>query len=50
MTNDTDLWTAIRQAALLIVDAIERALDIQPRTSELRKERKEAKHGTKNTD
>ena len=39
--NDTmDLWSAIRQACLLIVDAIERALDIRPRTSELRKDKK----------
>ena len=38
--TDSDLWCAIRQACLLIVDAIERVLDIRPRTSELRKDKK----------
>jgi hypothetical protein len=32
-----DFWLAIRQALLLIVDALERELGISPRTSELRK-------------
>jgi hypothetical protein len=30
------LWLAIRQALLMVVDAIERFLGIAPRTSELR--------------
>ena len=35
-----DLWMAVRQALLMIVDAIERELQITPRTSTLRKETK----------
>ena len=35
--QDRDLWAAIRQALLLIVDAIERRLGICPRTSEIRR-------------
>lgn len=34
------LWMTIRQALLLLVDGIERFLDVQPRTAELRKDRK----------
>lgn len=37
---DRDFWLAFRQALLMMVDAIERALDVRPRTSELRKEAK----------
>lgn len=33
---------AIRQALLMMIDAIERELDIRPRTSELRKAAKES--------
>ena len=33
-------WMLIRQAFLMIVDALERELDVTPRTAELRKERK----------
>lgn len=29
-------WMSIRQAILMVVDAIERELDIKPRTSKLR--------------
>ena len=36
-------WMAIRQALLMIVDAIERELGITPRTSTLRKEAKSVK-------
>ena len=36
--TDSDIWLSIRQAFLLVVDAIERAFDIRPRTSELRKD------------
>lgn len=39
---DADLWMAARQAALGFVDAIERKLRIEPRTSELRKALKAA--------
>jgi len=35
--TDRDLWLSIRQALLMIVDAIERKFDINPRTAELRK-------------
>ena len=34
-------WMLIRQAFLMIVDALERELDVTPRTAELRKERKQ---------
>jgi len=35
-----EFWLAIRQALLMIVDALERELQLEPRTAELRKERK----------
>ena len=35
-----DLWLAIRQALLMIVDAIERELSLTPRTAELRRDKK----------
>jgi len=35
------LWIGIRQALLLLLDAVERYLDLCPRTSELRKQAKE---------
>ena len=34
-------WMLIRQAFLMVVDALERELDVTPRTAELRKERKQ---------
>lgn len=34
-----EMWVAIRQALLMIVDAIERAFGISPRTAELRKQK-----------
>lgn len=37
---DRAFWLQVRQALLMIVDAIERMLDIAPRTSELRREAK----------
>jgi hypothetical protein len=37
MQDDRTLWLAIRQALLMIVDAIERAQGITPRTAELRR-------------
>jgi len=37
---DRAFWLQLRQALLMMVDAIERMIDIQPRTSELRKEAK----------
>ena len=39
MSDSRELWLAIRQALLMIVDAIERQLGL-PRTSELRKQTK----------
>jgi len=38
--RERELWLMLRQALLLMVDAIERFLELAPRTSELRKERK----------
>ena len=35
---DRDLWLSIRQALLMVVDAIERAFGVEPRTAELRRE------------
>ena len=37
---DRAFWMQVRQALLMMVDAIERMVDVQPRTSELRRERK----------
>jgi hypothetical protein len=37
--EDRIFWMTIRQALLLILDAVERRLEISPRTSELRKAR-----------
>ena len=37
MADSRDLWLAVRQALLMIVDAIERALGMAPRTAELRR-------------
>jgi len=45
--TDPDFWLAIRQALLMMLDAIERRLSIQPRTAEIRKERKAAKAARK---
>ena len=39
-SDDKELLKAQRQAYLMLVDALERKLAIQPRTSELRKEHK----------
>ena len=41
MTISRDLWIAVRQALLMIVDAIERELGLEPRTAELRREAKQ---------
>jgi hypothetical protein len=35
-----EFWRAVRQALLLLIDALERELNIRPRTAELRKEHK----------
>ena len=42
-TEYNEFLMKTRQAALLIVDTIERILEVSPRTSELRKEEKESK-------
>jgi hypothetical protein len=41
--DDVSFWMLIRQALLLLVDAIERKLCLSRRTSELRKETKEGR-------
>jgi hypothetical protein len=41
MLSDYDFMMLIRQALLMIIDAIERKFDIRPRTCELRKEAKQ---------
>jgi hypothetical protein len=40
-TKERKLWLMIRQALLLMVDAIERFLDIRERTAELREEKRQ---------
>ena len=35
--SDTEFWLAVRQALLMLIDAIERRWQIAPRTAELRK-------------
>ena len=40
-----DFWIAVRQALLMLVDAIERELGIKPRTAELRKADKNPTEG-----
>lgn len=42
MNMGREFWLAVRQALLMVVDALERELGIAPRTSELRKERRGA--------
>jgi hypothetical protein len=37
--TDSEMWVAIRQALLMLVDAIERKLGMAPRTAELRRQR-----------
>ena len=39
-SDERDFWMAVRQALLMIVDAIERKLEVVPRTSALRKSEK----------
>ena len=39
MAESRDLWLAVRQALLMIVDAIERSLGLAPRTAELRRQK-----------
>ena len=38
--TDREFWLAIRQAILMLLDALERRWEITPRTAELRKARK----------
>lgn len=37
-----EFWIAVRQALLMFLDALERELQISPRTAELRKQGKES--------
>jgi len=43
MTDKKQFWLDIRQALLMMVAAIERELNVTPRTAELRKELKAKK-------
>jgi len=38
--TDRDLWLGIRQALLMLVDVVERRFSIEPRTAQLRKDKK----------
>jgi hypothetical protein len=40
-TEDREFWMCVRQALLMMLDALERRLGISPRTAELRKETRE---------
>jgi hypothetical protein len=40
MTETREFWLAVRQALLMVLDALERMLDISPRTAELRHDKK----------
>ena len=40
-STDRQFWMQIRQALLMLVDAVERQHKISPRTSDLRRERKQ---------
>ena len=40
MAPGRDFWLAVRQALLMLVDALERELDICPRTADLRKKKR----------
>ena len=40
-----DFWLAVRQALLMMVDAIERELNLCPRTAKLRKDSKHNPEG-----
>lgn len=42
MMTDREFWMLIRQALLLAVDAIERMLNMYPRTADLRRDTKQA--------
>lgn len=39
---DDEVWLTLRQACLMVVDAIERMRGMSPRTAELRRERRNA--------
>jgi uncharacterized protein (DUF2384 family) len=41
VVDERQLWLQIRQAMLMVADAIEKAQGIEPRTSQLRREEKE---------
>ena len=36
--TDREFWMMVRQALLMLLDALERRLEISPRTAELRKQ------------
>ena len=40
MSGERDFWVAVRQVLLMVLDALERMLDISPRTAELRRMQK----------
>ena len=43
--TDAEFWAAVRQALLMLIDAIERKTGIAPRTSELRQLARELRRG-----
>ena len=50
VVDDKKMWMQIRQALLMIVNALEQELEITPRTSQLRREEKDkAKEQRRNT-
>ncbi len=41
VVDERQIWLQVRQAMLMIADAVEKELGIEPRTSQLRREEKE---------
>jgi len=41
--DEREFWMAVRQALLMVLDALERRLGIEPRTAELRREVKRSR-------
>jgi hypothetical protein len=41
VVDERQLWLQVRQAVLMIADAIEASLELEPRTSQLRRDEKE---------
>jgi len=47
--DEREFWMMVRQAMLMLLDALERRLGIEPRTAELRRMAKQSKIGEAST-